>query len=372
VRRVTTTRGSAEPSGRRWKRFVGPLVLVVGSIVLVLVATEATLRRWPLLLGHEFANGALSRYSTRADGIYVVDRRLRMNFMRPNYRTTMYYNGYVWQHQTDALGFRNDPLHVPADVVLLGDSVVYGHGVNFEHTVGHLLERRTGLRVANLGRQGDCAFQEAYLLTTNLPVFRPRIVVHVFTQNDIEDLYVYLANAVMEEFIAQPIERIAYPSRTDPAQLLAEHEKAIRNRRILRKMDDALYVMKMVRWLRFRVREWRASVPRAEAAYDPRARHDVANVSDNPAALGWRYTAHALAYMKYLSDRAGARFVMAPYTQGRQLEILRDIAARHRIEIIDTAAVFKGPTVLPNDGHLTPYGAQVMADLIAAHLERRP
>jgi len=29
----------------------------------------------------------------------------------------MYDNGYVWQHQTGALGFRNDPLHVPADVI---------------------------------------------------------------------------------------------------------------------------------------------------------------------------------------------------------------------------------------------------------------
>jgi hypothetical protein len=355
-----------------WKRFVGPLALVVGSILLVLGALEGTLRRWPLLLGQEFANGALTRYSTRADGIYMFDRRLRMNFMIPNYRATMYYNGYVWEHRTDALGFRNDPLHVPADVVLLGDSVIYGHGVNYEHTVGHLLERRTGLRVANLGRQGDCAFQEAYLLTANLPVFRPRVVVQVFSPNDIEDLYVFLANTAMEEFIAQPVERITYPPRTDPAQLLAEHERAIRNRRFLRKLDDNLYVMKMVRWIRFRVRDWRASVPRAEAAYDPRTRHDVANVSDNPAALGWRYTAHALAYMKYRTDHAGARLVMAPFAEGRQLEILQAIAARHRIEIIDTAPLFKGPTILPNDGHFTPYGAQVMADLIAAHLVRRP
>jgi len=351
---------------------VGKVALLVGSLLLVLLATEVTLRRWPMLLGHAFANGALSRYSTRAGGIYVSDRRVHMNFMIPNYRTTMYYNGYVWQHQTDALGFRNDPLHVPADVVLLGDSVVYGHGVNFEHTVGHLLERRSGLRVVNLGRQGDCAFQEAYLLTTHLSLFRPRVVVHVFSPNDVEDLYVYLSNAAMEEFITTPIERITYPTPTDPAQLLAEHEWRIRNRRLLRRLDDELYVMKMFRWLGYRVRDWRASVPRAEAAYDPRTRHDVANVSTDPSSLGWRYTAHALAYMKYLTDRAGARFVMAPFAEGRQLEILRGIAARHGVEIVDTAALFRGPTILPNDGHFTPYGAQVMADLIAARLDRRP
>lgn len=355
---------------RGWGPLVGKVALVAGSILLVLLAMEATLRRWPLLLGHAFANGALSRYSTKAGGIYYFDLRVHMNFMIPNYRATMYYNGYVWQHQTDVLGFRNDPLHVPADVVLLGDSIVYGHGVNFEHTVGHLLERRSGLRVVNLGRQGDCAFQEAYLLTTHLPLFRPRFVVHVFSPNDIEDLYFYLANAEMEEFIAQPVDRIVYPSRTDPAQLLAEHERRIRNRTLLRRLDDELNVMKMFRWLWYRVREWRASVPRAEAADDPRTRHDVANVSTDPSSLGWRYTAHALAYMKYLTDRAGARLVMAPFAEGRQIEILRDIAARHGIEIIDTRALFSGPTILPNDGHFTPYGARVMANLIAAHLER--
>jgi len=357
----------------RGRRRLGQIALVVGSVLFVLGALEATLRWRPLLLGHEFANGALSRYTTKAGGIYYYDRRLRIHFMIPNYRTTMYYNGYVWEHETDALGFRNRPLYAPADVVLVGDSVVYGHGVNFEHTVGHLLERRSGLRVANLGRQGDCAFQEAYLLTEHLPTFRPRVVVHVFSPNDIEDLYVHLNPAAMREFLAQPVDKITYPPRTDPAQLLAERERGLRNRRLWRRLEDELYVMKMVRWLRFRVREWRASPSRAEAApSDPRTRHDVSNVSTDPSSLGWRYTAHALAYMKRLTDGAGARLVMAPFVQGRQLEILRDIAARHAIEMVDTAPLFTGPTVLPNDGHLSPHGAQVMADLIAARLDRRP
>ena len=354
-------------------RLLGQIALVAGSVLIVLAGLEATLRRWPTLLGPEFANGALSRYTARTGGIYYHDRGLGIHFMIPNLRTTMYYNGYIWEHETDALGFRNRPLHVPADVVLLGDSVVYGHGVNYEHTVSYLLERRSGLRVANLGHQAFCAFQEAYVLTEYLPLFRPRVVVHVFTPNDIDDLYVTLGGAALREFIAQPIDRISYPPRTDPARLVAERERQIRNRRWWRRANDGLYVAKMYRWLAHHVREWRAAPPRAEAAPPrPRTGHDVPDVNADPASLGWRYTAHALAYMKYLTDRAGARLVMAPFTEGRQLEILRDIAARHRIEIIDTAPLFKGPTVLPNDGHFTPYGAQVMADLIAAHLERRP
>jgi hypothetical protein len=111
-----------------------------------------------------FAHGVRSRYTTRAGGIYYFDRSL-----------------------------------------LLGDSVVYGHGVEFEHTMGHYLERRSGLRVANLGRPGDCAFQEAYLLTAYLPVFTPRFVVHVFSPNDIQDLHGLLSEAAMRAFIAQPV-----------------------------------------------------------------------------------------------------------------------------------------------------------------------
>ena len=353
-----------------WRRRIGQIALVVGAVLLALLALEVTLRQWPTLLGHTFANGVLSRYSTKVGGIYYFDRGLGMNFMIPNHRATMYYNGYVWQHQTDALGFRNDPLHVPADVVLLGDSFVYGHGVNFEHTIGHLLERRSGFRVANLGRQGDCAFQEAYLLTAYLPVFRPRFVVHVFTRNDIEDLYVHPGMATMREFLDMPIDRITYPPRTDPARLIAEHDQKIWNRPIWKRLDDALYVMKVFRWIAYQVAEWRASVRRAEAS-GPQIRYDVANVSTDPSSLGWRYTAHALAYMKYVSERAEARLVMAPYAEGRQLEILREIAHRHGIELIDTAPLFSGPTTLPGDGHLSPYGSQVMANLIAANLERR-
>jgi hypothetical protein len=74
--------------------------------------------------------------------------------------------------------------------------------------------------------------------------------------------------------------------------------------------------------------------------------------------------------MKHLSDKAGARFVMAPYAQGRHVEILGAIAARHGIDLVDTAPLYAGPSFLPNDGHFTPHGARTMADLIAAELER--
>jgi hypothetical protein len=360
----------------RWLagRITVRVALVVGSILVTLGALEITLRWRPTLLGHAFANGAASKYTVKLGGIYYFDRRLGMNFMLPNHDTTMYYNGYVWRHETDALGFRNKPLHVPADVMLLGDSLVYGHGVDFEHTLGHYLEQRTGLRIANLGRQGDCAFQQAYLLTAYLPVFKPRVVVHVFAPNDVEDLAAYLQDEAMEAFIAQPVDRITYPPRTDPATILAARERQARQRTLGKWAREELYVMKMFRWIKYSYRRWRAAAALATAgAVSPPERPlDPAQAGIDPASVGWRYTEHALAYMKHLADKAGARLLMAPVTQGRQLEILRSIAARHAIELVDTTPIFTGPSFLPDDGHFTPRGARVMADLIAAEIERSP
>jgi hypothetical protein len=345
-------------------RRLGKTGLSLGAVLVALIALELTLRWWPTVLGLSYANGALSRYSTRAGGIYYSDRALRMVFMIPNYRTEMFYNGYRWTHRTDALGFRNEPLHVPADVVLLGDSVVYGHGVDLEHTFGVNLERRTGLRVVNLGQQGNCAFQEAYVLTAYVDVLKPRFVVHVFTPNDIDDLYVFLSDAAMDAFIAQPVDRITFPPRTDPERLLRERETALRNRSLGKRAEDDLSVMKMGRWIGDRFRQWRGGGTASARTANSQA------VNADAGSRGWRYTEHALVYMKRVSEAAGARFLMAPVAEGRHLEIIREIARRHAIDLVDTTPLYAGSSFLPNDGHLSPQGARTMAELTAAYLDR--
>src|SRR3989442_14972553 len=154
-------------------RLTGRIALVLGSVLIVLLALELTLRAWPALLGHAFANGALSRYTSRAGGIYYTDRGLRMSFMIPNHSATMIANGHVWRHRTDALGFRNDTLHVPADVMLLGDSVVYGHGVDFEHTIGHALFHRKQVGEDDGARLWDTTFVQGCLRKFFRPGARP-------------------------------------------------------------------------------------------------------------------------------------------------------------------------------------------------------
>jgi hypothetical protein len=94
----------------------------------------------------------------------------------------MYYNGFSWKHETDAYGFRNAKTMLVADIVLLGDSNVYGHGLNLNHTIGHYPGEFTGLKIVNMARQGDSALQEAYLLTEYIQRFNPR---YVFTSSAI-------------------------------------------------------------------------------------------------------------------------------------------------------------------------------------------
>ncbi len=349
-------------------RLAGRLGLSLLSLLLALAALEVVLRIRPTLLGQEFATGALSRYTTGAGGIYYPDPALPMFFMIPNMRTVMYANGYVWHHETDALGFRNKPLHVPADIVLLGDSLVYGHGVEFEDTVGANLERLTGMTVANLARQGDCALQEAYLLTEYVGLFRPRWVFHVFSPNDIADLYVHLSDAAMEAFIAQPVELITYPARTDPARAMAERERRLARRSLKKRFVEEAFIAKMYRWVVYRLQGDRPA-PIAEAEAAPRA---PAALIEAPGSLGWRYTEKAIEYMDDLSRRHGARLAIVSLGYERQHEILRDIGRRHRVPFVETRPdMFEPWTRLPGDGHLSPAGTRRLAEILTGFLGRR-
>ncbi len=360
---------------RRILRAVARPALAVLSILVLLGALELTLRLRPTLLGREFANGAQSRYNIGRGGIYYIDPNLGIHFMIPDHSTTMTYNGYTWHHRTDRLGFRNAALNVPADVLLLGDSMIYGHGVDVEHTVARELENRTGLTVANLGHQGDCAFQEAYRLTENIGRFRPRWVVHVFSPNDIVDLYVHLRDEPMQRFIATPVEAVTYPPRTDLATALRQRRQTIRRRSTWQIIEQDAYVAKMVRWLRYeaQARGWRPGEASANASLTAGRTFDRVDVTADTTSLGWRYTEHAIVYMARLSRRAGARFVMAPVATEPQFAILQDLARRHALELIDTRSLMRTPSsFLPNDGHFTPDGARLMADLIAAAVAPKP
>jgi hypothetical protein len=347
----------------RWRpRLLVNLALLVASAALLLAGVEVLLRARPTVLGQTFANGALSKYTTRDGGIYYRDRDLRIHFMIPNFSTRMSYNGYHWTHETDSLGFRNRGPVTPADVMLLGDSYIYGHGLEYEDTVGHRLHELTNLTVANLGRQGDCIFQEAYLLTEYLPLLRPRWVIYTFYENDIPDLYAFLSERQMEEFVASPLEAIRYPARMDPAAALQARAESIQKLSLVQRIRQQLYLYKVWRWLRWRLGVREAAAAPRRGPVDP----------DDERSLAWRYTRHALLYMQFLTERARAQLVVVALTPAnrRQHELLREIAHEAGLPFLDTAAFTAADTRLwlRGDGHLSPEGARQLAGLMAAYV----
>src|SRR2546425_3959984 len=129
----------------------------------------------------------------------------------------------------------------------------------------------------------------------------------------------------------------------------------------------------MFRWLQYLYRERSRTGWLAPAEAAPPSTADAAEADRDPTSLAWRYTEHALVYMKHVSERHGARFLMAPIGNDRQMEILRDIARRHAIDLVDPSGLKSTPTpsFLPNDGHFSPDGARRMADLIGAYIDER-
>jgi hypothetical protein len=346
---------------------VNVFAVVVVSIVL---SVEAVLRWWPSVLGQHFANGLMTKYSTGSDGIYYVDPALHMNFMLPNFRTDMYYNGYHWTHQTDAHGFRNAVTRSHADALLLGDSNIYGQGVDFEQTVGYFLERATGLTVVNLARQGDASFQQAYLLHEYIGQFSPRLVFYFFCENDIRDVYFYLSDDELRRFIKTPISDISYPPRTNPVDAIrwrdADNDVARHTGSFVDQVVQHSYIVAVWKW----VRSLRNEKELAERMAD--SKHDIMN----PDSLGWQYTKHAISFMRRIARLHGAEFVVVPVPAAnkRLTAILERFARGQGIPFVSTDIMDRdNPATrewyLAEDFHFSGLGAKTIAGLVAKYFD---
>jgi hypothetical protein len=181
-----------------------PLLISVGSVVLSLAILEFVLRTFPLALPHPLANYLTTRYHSGPSGIYRYAPELHMNLMRPHDERVLYFNGYRWHHRTDSRGFRNPVEREHASVVLLGDSIVYGHGVEEPATIRSHLETILGQPVANLGRQGSSIHDEYQTLRAFGVGLRPRYVFAFFLANDIDDLGL-LTDGEKNAFLATPV-----------------------------------------------------------------------------------------------------------------------------------------------------------------------
>jgi lysophospholipase L1-like esterase len=125
---------------------------------------------------------------------FIVSHPVRLEALASNYRG--WFAGVPVR--TNALGFRDDREYAlqkgPATfrILVLGDSVTFGHGSIYEHTYPYLTEQRlkawrsdVDWQVWNLGVPGYNTSQElAYLMEVG-PRYRPDLVVVGFFGNDL-------------------------------------------------------------------------------------------------------------------------------------------------------------------------------------------
>lgn len=168
----------------------GSLKLLL-AVALFLGTLETYLALWPDTLPPELGNHAFSKYGAFPGGMYFHDPVSEINFLKPDFATEAYFNGYRWHHRTDARGFRNPPDLAARDVLLLGDSLIYGHGVEESDTVSHRLRADHRIAAYNMARQGDCIYQSYVLVRLHAEEIRPRRVVLFVFLNDFHDVTVY-------------------------------------------------------------------------------------------------------------------------------------------------------------------------------------
>jgi hypothetical protein len=161
---------------RHARNLLPGLCLAAASTLFCLALLEAVLRLEIDHLPLAWANELGTAYLLYGNGIYRYDPELNMMRMRPNYSRHMFFNGYHWLHRTDSMGFRNPQDRTRVDIALIGDSMIYGHGLEERATVRSHLEHLLGRPVANLGQQGAAMDFEYQILRHDAVKLHPRYV----------------------------------------------------------------------------------------------------------------------------------------------------------------------------------------------------
>jgi hypothetical protein len=357
---VAARRGRRQPFYR--------LFFLTALAAAAVLALEAALWLAPGLLEGRLANVVLSGYHSERDGIYVPDehlgRRLRAGFARP-----LYWNGHVWRHDANADGYRGPRLD-RADAVFLGDSMIYGHGVETEETVPARFQAVTGLPSANLGQQGTGPLQALELLRRKGRALRPRYVFLCAHPTDVRDA----AAAYDRDELRRFVEDDGYRPRARADREAGVFEYwlthvalPLRAARLLRGLtQSAPAAMEPGR----PEGGDRRFVPSAETMAEPFA--PLAAGADPDAVLGWAVFRRAVTRIAREAEAMGARLVLFDIGYPRAFsEAVEGVAGEAGALYSDAgrvalrSALEGGDVYLPRDGHWSPAGCDAVARRLA-------
>ena len=363
---------------RRWlKRILFPLVALVIGLCIGLTLLEVALRVRPQMFSIRFQNLAFSKYDVLPDGIYVAFPGIPMHLMRSNFRTDFCFSGHCWEHVSDRFGFRNPPELDQKEVLLLGDSMIYGHGVEEEQTVAHVLRSEYGHATYNMAQQGNCLYDHYTRFRMYSEEFRPRTVLVFVFLNDFQDLETRRRRVERNEL--PEIEDFDYEVMRSRAQVFQARRAPWLSRTLFR-----LHSIRLMTQVFRHLDEILARIEitrNAEAAPRGNDPYFIDCILDPD-----RFQPLAEYYERILPDfdrrcRAqGARLVLINLelhkpnrsdryrrAQREVRELLRSLSTRYEIAMIETGDLFRDDwarAYLVRDGHLSAYGNRQLADLV--------
>ncbi len=289
-------------------RYVYVLVLAAAGAL----ALEAVLHVRPSVLRGRLANIAYNGYHWQRGGVYALDAH-RGPVLRPRVSRTMYWNGHWWRHQTHDGGWRG-PDVARADAVFLGDSMIYGHGVEEAQAVSARFGARTGLVAVNLGQQGTCQVQSYLTLAHHAERLRPRLVLASLHPTDLEEAPRLYDDAELRRFADAPDGAPYVPAARPEYAPRAPWEPASVWTRFLAipmRCSGLLGALARSNHPGARAADQFARDPFVPTAADVDALPPaLAPDAGEGARLAWRAERRAVLEMKRLSDRLGARLVV--------------------------------------------------------------
>jgi SGNH hydrolase-like domain, acetyltransferase AlgX len=367
--------------GREHTGLLTGLCLAVASLILSLTVMEIVLREigvdhLPTVWANELGTG----YVVAGDGIYRFDPALNMVRMRPHYDRMMFFNGYHWLHHADWMGFRNPTDRKRVDIALIGDSMIYGHGLEESETVSSHLERLLNRPVANLGIQSAAMDYEYEILKHDASRLDPRYVFVFFLNNDITDVESRLSQREMRRFLELPVQ-----DHTDRYFDLKHGMSRSQRNFSLRN----LYVVRSFVMLRHFLRRW------ASEHSKTKTRDAGATLPDEPAwmtqppfagdprmQLAMFFHLRAISKANDFASRHGMRmvyvFIAVPLPYDRLYEqSIGDYCRANGIDFFSLRAALDSArkaglrVYLPGDGHFSSEGAEVTAEALADHYHLR-
>ena len=353
------------------------IILAFLSFVVTASLMETYFRLFPETLPPALSNHLTSRYHDGLTGIYRYDFGLNMYLMKPNYECQMLFNGYRWHHHTNSMGFRNPHDFSRADILLLGDSMIYGHGVEETSTIRYFLNQILHQNIINMGMQGICIHQEYQLLKHFGLALHPKYVLVFFLQNDIHDLTVHLSDEEMQRFLELPVSDHTTPYSKGA---IISHDWWDP---VVQYLNE-LYLIKMGKLLKhYLTKGMTSAYAETFDEYDWKG-HALFQVQPR-LRLAMKFHLHALLKMQNLAQQHNMTLIHIFIYTGMNKEaniykkILSLFCQKHLISFFSLEDGFKDAInrkqdvflTQNNDGHFSQQGAELAAKLVAQYLQTR-